>query len=76
MRSQRSLIGLFPERLTLEERRALIGQWIALELYDTQTLPLRTIAAIGNNAEECIRYLREHGQDPAKFEYLPLTEPY
>ena len=34
-------IGRAPERLTLEERLALTGKFIALEVYTPETLPLR-----------------------------------
>jgi hypothetical protein len=72
----RQAVGRAPERLTLEERNALVGKCIALEVYTPKTLPLRLIEAIGDSTEECIRQLSERGLDPRNFEFLRLTPPY
>ena len=69
-------IGRNPDRLTLEERMALAGKFIALEVYSPDTLPLRRIEAIGNSMEDCVRMLQSRGLDPRKFEYSVLTWPY
>jgi hypothetical protein len=69
-------IGRPPERLTLEERLALSGKHIALQIYNTVALPLRRIEAIGDSVEECIRQLVERGHDPTEFEFTRLTPPY
>jgi hypothetical protein len=69
-------VGRAPERLTLEERLALLGKYIALEIYMPDTLPLRRIEAIGDSPEECIRQLSERGLDARKFEITRLTAPY
>jgi hypothetical protein len=61
-----------PDRLTLEERAALAGKIIALEIYTPATCPLRRIEAIGDSIEACIRMLRERDLDPRRFEYSPL----
>ncbi len=71
-----SVLGRAPEQLTLEERRALAGRWIALEIYTPETLPLRRIEALGATVEECVEMLRRRGLDPAKFEFTPLKPPY
>ena len=42
-------IGRSPDRLSLDERRALIGKYVALEIYTPEDLPLRRIEAIGDN---------------------------
>lgn len=63
-------IGREPERLSLAERSALTGKWIALELYSPETLPLRRIAAVGDSVAECIRRLTERGLDPKRYEFL------
>ena len=72
----RKAIGRNPDRLTLEERMALAGKFIALEVYSPDTLPLRRIEAIGNSMEDCVRMLQSRGLDPRKFEYSVLTWPY
>lgn len=69
-------IGRSPERLTLEERIQLAGQYIALEIYSPETLPLRRVEAIGDSIEECVRTLKSRGLDPMHFEYSRLPPPY
>jgi hypothetical protein len=71
-----SAIGRAPEQLTLDERHKLTGQFIALEIYTPEDLPLRRIEAIGNSITECITMLRSRGLDPARFEFSRLGRPY
>jgi hypothetical protein len=72
----RQAIGRNPDRLTLEERRALVGKYVALEIYTPETLPFRRIEAIGNSTDECVRMLKDRGLDPAIFESTRLLPPY
>jgi hypothetical protein len=72
----KKILGRSPESLTLVERQALVGRWIALEIYTPTTLPLRQIEAVGESATECIRQLRERGLDPKNFEFLTLGPAY
>ncbi len=72
----RRIIGRSPERLTLEERFALAGKYIALEIYTPQTIPLRRIEAIGDSAEDCVQQLRSRGLDPRHYEFERLTPPH
>jgi hypothetical protein len=69
-------IGRSPDRLSLDERRALTGKYIALEIYTPEDLPLRRIEAIGNSVEECARQLVARGLDPLRFEFSRLGQPY
>ncbi len=69
-------VGRNPDRLNLDERRALIGKYVALEIYTPETLPFRRIEAIGNSIGECIRMLKERGLNPGQFEYSRLAPPY
>jgi hypothetical protein len=69
-------IGQSPEALTLEERLALAGKMIAMEIYSPETTPLRRIEAIGDSAAECIAQLVSRGLDPANFEFSRLHPPY
>jgi len=71
-----SMLGRSPDQLTLEERRAWAGNWIALEIYTPQTLPLRRIESIGATVDECIAMLRRRKLDPANFELTLLPPPY
>ena len=48
------VLGRSPDQLTLEERRALLGSWIAMEIYSPETTPLRCIEALGSSVQECI----------------------
>jgi hypothetical protein len=69
-------IGRNPDRLTLEERVALAGKYIALEIYTPEGLQLRRIEAIGDSLAECVRMLKSRGLDPKDFEFSRLPPPY
>jgi hypothetical protein len=69
-------IGRSPDRLSLEERLALTGKYIALEIYTPEDLPLRRIEAIGDSVQECMRQLAARGLDPIRFEFSRLGPPY
>lgn len=66
------VIGRNPDRLTLGERSALAGRYVALEIYSPATIPLRRIEALGDSLAECVRALRARGLDPSHFEYTRL----
>ena len=70
------ILGRSPDQLSLEERRALAGSWMAFEIYTTKTLPLRQIEALGSSIAECVDMLRRRNLDPFKFEYTPLKPAY
>ncbi len=69
-------IGRSPDRLSLDERHALAGKYIALEIYTPEELPLRRIEAIGDSVDACIRQLSGRGLDPVRFEFSRLAPPY
>ena len=69
-------IGRSPDRLSLDEHRALTGKYIALEIYTPEDLPLRRIEAIGDSVGECARQLASRGLDPVRFEFTRLAPPY
>jgi len=69
-------IGRSPDRLTLSERDALTGKYVALEIYTPENLAYRRIEAIGDSLGDCVRMLKSRGLDPAKFEYHRLAPPY
>ncbi|MBI3665178.1 MAG: hypothetical protein HY236_02965 [Acidobacteria bacterium] len=71
-----SILGRAPEDLSLEERHALAGSFVALQIYTPAELPLRRIEAIGDTVQDCITMLRRRGLDPSKFEFTPLKPPY
>jgi hypothetical protein len=72
----RVAIGRSPDRLSLVERTALAGKYVALEMYTPEALPLRRIEAIGDSIEACARMLKERGLDPLLFEFTRLAWPY
>ena len=76
VKDPREAIGRNPDRLSLDERRALVGKYVALELYSPRTLPLRRIEAIGDSLDACTRMLEERGLDPRNFEYTRLAPAY
>ena len=65
-----------PERLSLEERFALTGKYVALEIYTPAAIPLRRIEAIGDSTGECVRGLKARGRDPRIFEFSRLSPPF
>jgi hypothetical protein len=69
-------IGHAPEDLTLDERRALAGKMIALEIYTPATQPLRRIEAIGGSVADCVNQLRSRGLDAENFEFTRFPAPY
>ena len=71
-----AVVGRHPDQLSLPERLALAGQWIALEIYTPETVPLVRIEAIGASVTECIAMLKRRGLDPLKFEFTTLRPPY
>ncbi len=72
----REAIGRNPDRLTLDERRALVGKYIALEIYSPATLPLRRIEAIADSMADCVSMLEARGLNPRQFEYTRLAPAY
>jgi hypothetical protein len=72
----RVAIGRNPDRLTLEERTALAGKCVGMEIYTPEATPLRRIEAIGDSIEACVRMLKERGLDPGRFEFTRLAWPY
>ncbi len=70
------LLGRDPDRLTIAERTAAAGKWVAMEIYTPKKLPLRRIEAIGNSVDECAGELRRRGLDPKAFEFSVLPPAY
>ena len=69
-------LGRNPDRLTLTERLALAGKYVAMEIYSPEALPLRRIEAVGDTLAECLRSLKSRGLDPLRFEFSRLARPY
>lgn len=73
---KRGLVGRSPDDLTIEERHAYAGRWVALEIYTPQTIPLRVIEASGDSPADCAQALTARGLDPVKFEFVPVRPAY
>ncbi len=69
-------IGRSIERLTLSEREALIGKFVALEVYTPQTLPLQRVEALGDTIQDCVATLQGRELDPLHFEFVRLGPSY
>jgi len=76
VKPESTLIGRPIDGLTLTERLDHAGQWVALEIYSPQTLPLRQITAQGASAAECVTQLADRGLNPANYEVHLLKPPY
>ena len=72
----RAALGRSPDRLTLEERTALAGKYVALQIYTPENAALRRIEAIADSIEGCARMLKERSLDPGQFEFTRLAWPY
>jgi hypothetical protein len=75
-RNPQSAIGRSPDALSLEERLAFAGKYVAYEIYTPKTLPFHTIEAIGDSLAECVRVLKQRELDPKQFEFRVLPRPY
>lgn len=71
-----TFVGRPVDRLTLDEHEALIGKYIARQMYTPQTLPLQRIEAIGDSVEECVAMLKHRELDPLDFEFVRLNPAY
>ncbi|HWQ52608.1 MAG TPA: hypothetical protein VN442_02915 [Bryobacteraceae bacterium] len=71
-----SLIGRSPDQLTVRQRTAFAGTYVAFEIYTPARLPLRRIEAAGASVADCVRQLRARGLDPAGFEFTLLAPPF
>jgi hypothetical protein len=69
-------IGRSLDLLSLPERTALAGKWIALERYTPATLPLRVIEALDDSPGACIQQLAARGLSPSNYEFIQLMPPY
>ncbi len=71
-----TVIGLYPDRLSIADRKALAGKWYATEVYNTKDIPVRRIEAIGASPADCAAQLRSRGLDPMKFEFQIVTPAF
>jgi hypothetical protein len=69
-------IGRPLDRLTLDERVALTGKIVAMEVYTPERVPLARIEAIGDTVEDCIAQLVSRGLEPLRFEFSRLHAPF
>jgi hypothetical protein len=74
--TQLRFIGKPVDGLSLKDRWAITGSWIATKLYSPQTLPLRIMEAVGPTAAACLKQLQQRGLDPTDYHYELLAAPY
>lgn len=67
-----SFLGRNPDTLSLSERAALAGKWVALRDYNPNNLALRRIAACEATPEACREALQSQGEDPNHYQYVLL----
>ncbi len=71
-----TLQGRVPDQLTIAERREYAGKWIAIELYDFKTMPLRRIEVVGDSIADCARQLQSRSLTPTGFEFVQIHPAY
>ncbi len=76
LKEARELVGLAPDQINLATREAMVGTFVAMEVYSPQNLALQRIAAAGDSVQACIEQLRERGLDPMLYEFSRLNPPF
>ena len=71
-----NLLGRVPDQLTIAERRQYSGKWIAIELYNIKTLPLRRIEVVGDSVADCATQLKSKDLAPASYEFVQIHPAY
>jgi hypothetical protein len=68
--------GRSPDRLTLDEREALVGYYMAREVYSPKNLALQRIETVGESVVACVENLKRAGKDPLNYEFTRFNPPY
>lgn len=71
-----SLIGQAPDRLDLPTREAVVGTYIAMQIYSPSNLALQRIEAAGASVRDCVNQLKDRGLDPFAYEFSQLNWPF
>lgn len=71
-----NLIGQAPDRLDLPTREAVVGTYIAMEIYSPSNLALQRIEAAGASVSDCVNQLKDRGLDPFAYEFSQLNWPF
>lgn len=69
-------VGRSPDRLTLDEREALVGYYMARKIYSPKNLALQRIEAVGKSVADCVQNLKRAGKDPLDYEFVRFNPPY
>jgi hypothetical protein len=67
---------MYPDKLSIADRKKLAGKWIALEIYTPKTTPERRIEAVGSSPASCAQQLSQRGLNPAQFEYVVMKAAF
>ena len=69
-------VGRTPDRLTLDEREALVGYYMARQVYSPKNLALQRIEAVGESVAACVENLKRAGKNPLEYEFTRFNPPY
>lgn len=69
-------VGRSVDRLTLDEREALVGYYMARQVYSPKNLALQRIEAVGDSVAACVESLKQAGKDPLEYEFTRFNPPY
>ena len=70
------LIGKAPDQLDLPTREAVVGSYVAMQIYTPRNLALQRIAAAGGSVRDCVAQLVARGLDPLDYEFSQLNWPF
>ena len=68
--------GRSPDRLTLDEREALVGYYMARQVYSPKNLALQRIETVGESVAACVENLKRAGKNPLDYEFTRFNPPY
>ncbi len=68
--------GRSPDRLTLDEREALVGYYMARQIYSPKNLALQRIETVAESVAACVENLKRAGKDPLEYEFVRFNPPY
>ena len=69
-------VGRSPDRLTLDEREALVGYYMARRVYTPNNLALQRIEAVGESVVACVEKLKRAEKNPLDYEFTRFNPPY
>jgi hypothetical protein len=68
--------GRSHDRLTLDERAALVGYYMARQVYSPKNLALQRIETVGESVGACVENLKRAGKNPLDYEFTRFNPAY